>query len=360
MNTYKQYRQFEVGCIKDTVSGLTTIPKAINESQKAEASKVGLSLVARSTDPNYNLYFFNNCGHKQFLQPTHVRRNNVKCKTCQFHSEVEMFHSARFVYLYRTEGPKRKVIKPCGCIAELVSQTIGKHLGKVCKTCLNRDVNFQAKKLNVEILNRTQDNRFTIRFNECGHTRTTHHCQFFTENLSCKQCKEDNYKKEAAIEGLEYVGFCDRSKVHGYDNKRIYRLPCGHNRDLRMSHVRESRWQCDICKDSHFLKPSFVYVVQIDTPSISFIKLGYARDIQSRILCYGLKNASAKELISLRLETGRDAINFENTLHKKYGDFNLPKTITSDYMGNGKTECYPLDLLGSFAAEFENKRRRID
>lgn len=357
MNTYKRYGCFSSGCLADASTGLLPIDKEVNPSQQAEASLAGLVLLKRSTDPNYNLYRIKSCGHTQYIQPTHVRRKNFKCRTCLLNSEASMFSASGFTYLHRTKGPQRLVIKPCGCVASLVAQTIARHLGKVCKTCFIRDVHLQAEKLEVDILSRDPDNRFNISFRSCGHTRSTHHSQFFAENLECAICKEENYKIEADLEGLVYNGLCNPHLVPDHNQKRNYTLPCGHVRDFRMSHVRESRWQCDICKDSHFLKPSFVYLVQLDTPTNSFLKLGYARDVQTRIACYGLKGAVAKEISKVKFPTGREAIQFENTLHRKYQGQNIPKTTMAAYMDNGKTECYPITMTSRFLNEFETKTK---
>lgn len=352
MNTdYKRLRIFETGLFTNKIKGLFTIDKPVNQSQANEAVEKDIVLLSRSTDPNYNLYKFNACGHLQFIQPTHVRRNCFTCKTCSFCREVQIAANNGFKYLFATSGTYRRVIKPCGCIKDITFGNIVDHKNTVCHTCFSRDFQKQAVKLKVDVLNKISDCRFKIRFQTCGHTREAHHSQFFTENLECQQCKEEIYRKEAENEGLIYNGLSNPDNVKDYYQKRNYTLPCGHIKDIRMSHIRDSSWQCDICKDSHFLKPSFVYLLSLNTSDGVFLKLGYAKNLSTRISGYILKNTTVSILKVVPFETGRKAIEFENSLHKKYSAFSVPKEIMGKFMQNGKTECYPFYLFNTMLEE---------
>lgn len=348
---YKRLTAFEVGLFTNKTKGLFSIDKPINQSQAAEAIEKDLTLLSRSTNPNYNLYKFNACGHSQFMQPTHVRRKYFTCKTCALQREIQIATHNGFTYLFATSGVYRRVIKSCGCTADMPFGNIIDHQNSVCHSCFSRDLQKQAAKLKIDLLERISNSRFNIRFQSCGHSRTAHHSQFFIENLECQECKEDNYKKEAEIEGLKYNGLSSPDNVRDYYQKRNYTLPCGHIRDLRMSHVRESRWQCDICKDSHFLKPSFVYLLSLNTPDGVFLKLGYAKNVSSRILGYSLKDTTVSILKVVPFDTGRKAIEFENSLHRKYSAFSISKDIMGKFMQNGKTECYPLHLFDTMLEE---------
>lgn len=351
MEKYKKYSTFRKGMFSDEIKGLTTIDKKINLSQATEALTHGLTLLKRSTNPNYNLYRFNACGHEQFAQPTHVRRDNVVCSTCDLYLAANNAYNRGMFLLNRPSYQQNTVLLECGHVRVSSGQTLKSNAEIKCQQCFEESLNSQIQNIGITLIeSKGSYKRFT--FNGCGHEKTAHFSQIFKDNLVCQVCKEDGYAKEAEKEGLTYLGFCSKDEVDS-NMKRQYRLPCGHDRALRMSHVRDSRWECDICDDSHYHKPSFVYLLRIDLPNGSYSKLGYARNVETRIQGYGIPSEQCTIIAKIPFETGRAAMEYENSLHSKYREQNIDKSVTGQYMINGKTECYPLSMIDVFSSEFK-------
>lgn len=351
MDNYKRLKPFSKGLFTDLVKGIAAVDTAVNKDQALEAEEHGLTLLNRSNNYNYNFYKFNKCGHTQFAQPTHVRRNQVKCSTCELYESVKAAEARGAFLLNRASYAKQTYLLPCGHVGVSSGQTLKQGGDIYCKQCFDDKVKLQADQTGIEILETIGSHR-KLRFSKCGHEKTAHFSQIFKDNLVCRICKENEFKLEAEAENLTYLGMCDKS-VQGYKEKRTYELPCGHHKALRTGHVRSSNWQCDICDDSHYLKPSFVYLLQIDLPIGSFAKLGYARNVESRIQGYGITEGSCKVVKKVSFSTGREASQFERELHNKYKPFNANRNVIGQFMQNGKTECYSIDVLSCILEELE-------
>ena len=75
---YNRYDTFYAGLFTGLVNGIKQTSKEVSETHKVEAEENGLELLTRTTRPGYNFYKFKECGHKRYLQATHVRRGNAK------------------------------------------------------------------------------------------------------------------------------------------------------------------------------------------------------------------------------------------------------------------------------------------
>ena len=70
---------------------------------------------------------------------------------------------------------------------------------------------------------------------------------------------------------------------------------------------------------------------------------------------YGLKNGSkVKRLKVIDFDTGREAHNFESSLHIKYKRKRLPVKKMKEFLKNGYRECYPLEMLDTLMEELES------
>lgn len=349
---YKTLKRFNVGLLNNLISGIKCKDSDINQKHLDEATFQGLELVCRSTDSNKNLYK-HKCGHFDFLQPTHVRRSSFKCSTCHFIQQVNDAARNNIQFLFKTRDTYRKYMMPCGHVFETTTSSMRYSTFESCKYCFNENLEHQIDKLGIDYIEAKPRGYHLFKFKSCGHVRTAHQSQFFLENIVCQECKEIEYIRQAVAEGLVYNGPCLDKTDNSCRMKRNYTLPCGHIRDLRLSHVRESNWCCDICSDSHLVKPSYVYLIELDSNGYKFVKLGYAKNIKTRIQGYALKDTTAKIVYSIKFNTGKEAMLFENNLHKKYVEYNLDKFEMSKYLSSGNTECYPIGMSNTFLKELE-------
>ena len=170
----------------------------------------------------------------------------------------------------------------------------------------------------------------------------------------CRECQEIRYAEEARKSGLILNGY---SGKESFDSsiKRNFTLPCGHTKDIRLDHVRNMRFECSICEESHHSKPSFVYLLKIETDDFSCLKFGYAKDIKTRIQVYCLKNAVANEVLVVPFPTGAEAHGFEQSVHRKYKQYKINKNVMKKFMKNGNTECYPIEMIDAFISEIKER-----
>lgn len=335
------YKKYNYGLFTNLIDGLETISKPVNLKQVEEADFIGLTLIKRSNDPNMNLYKFNNCGHTQFLQPTHVRRNNVKCLTCFMKAEVERLFSNGHVLLHRVKGTIRKVMKPCRHVVEVHNISLG--LESRCSQCFEKELKEHTEVIGAEYIGVESESYRKIRFKSCRHEKVVHQSQIQKRNPVCRICfdKElsERKQKEAAANGLIAL-----NKVDSYYWN--YQLPCGCVKVLRSDHVRDDSWLCDVHSESHYTKPSFIYLLHIKSENFEWLKLGYSKDIDLRAGNYGLPSESIVKLLSqVHFDKGSTAFQVERDLHKKYKDYRLcKKEMQQWHKSNGHTECYPTSL----------------
>lgn len=359
----------------------TTLVKPLNKKHMEEASRVNITLISEKSliqdgkiDQNYKWYEFNDCKHRQFLQPTHVRRNHIDCDICFEEQIAEAASQRGFTVLSKTNDALFRVMKrdKCGHISNIRHSNMkSKSLDDLdykCSQCLEIRFEQEALEKNLTYLG-TAINKTGIfrhyRFNTCGHTRDINPAAVARSAIDCQQCKEDKYKQSAENAGLVYIGAC---KVKS-DCKRTYQLPCGHNKELRMDHARDGSYLCDICGDSHYTKPSSIYLLRIKSKDgFSWLKLGYAHNITLRKTNYKLDRNSDVYLVKVvDTPTGAIASSNERKWHKQLRKLKVNSKFMQNYhKGNGHTECYPLEvesiileLMNNLHNELNNKEKEL-
>jgi hypothetical protein len=336
----------------------------MQEKHIKEAEFSGLKYLGKATNnnANYRQYECEN-GHKIDLQVQHVRRNNWKCKYC-FEEKLKL--QAESIG-YELLGPSdlgalhRRYKKDCGCIEDLRHNSVASTRDKrttgqvTCKTCYRRSMQKCADESNITLFENV--GRFDIRimFNSCGHYKNAKKSQVFKKNLVCRVCQEENYAKEAALAGLKYLGFSSEGNHY-----REYELPCGCTRSIRTDHAKDGSYSCYIHDDSHYVKPSSVYLLKITNNENSWLKLGYSKNIRVRVSNYGVGKSVVDLVKILDFDTGANAMLFERSLHRKYKKFRLnKKEMEKFHKSNGHTECYPLSMIDTLIKEMEIKEETI-
>ena len=126
-------------------------------------------------------------------------------------------------------------------------------------------------------------------------------------------------KEEAKKVGLIFL-------EHGKSRYGVYRFrDCKHKQEMQFSNVRGGNFICNVCEETSRSLPSKVYLLHIKVGSEEWLKLGYAKVIRSRIKKYKLpSNSTIKRMKVLDFATGREAHEYEASLHKKYIRKRLP------------------------------------
>ena len=123
--------------------------------QEYEAGLIGLTLIEKADKTfgksyqNYNLYSFNKCGHTQYLQPTHVRRNHIKCNTCV---ELEIIKDADDIGLICLGTAsndsvlfRRYKFKVCGHESDMSTSSVKIRTTERCIVCYEEQLQVDAQ-----------------------------------------------------------------------------------------------------------------------------------------------------------------------------------------------------------------------
>lgn len=331
----------------------------MNKKHQIEASVVGLTLVSEVPlnkngleDFNYKLYRFNDCLHEQHLQPTHVRRNHIKCNQCFEDRIVTLAKERGLTVLDQCKNPLFRVVKRdvCGHVSEVRHSNLvtrveaTRELDFTCEQCYENRLKEEADAADMTYLGAALSKGGVFRhykFNKCGHTRDINASCVGRGNFVCSDCKEDRYKEEARNAGLLYLGFSSKSS----DCKRLYQLPCGHNKEIRMDHARDRSYLCDTCVDSYYTKPSGIYLLKIKSiDGFIWLKLGFSKSLDIRKSNYGLgKDCTITVIRIVDVPTGSAAVKVEKSWHKLLKPLRLDKNLMKKYhKSSGFTECYSL------------------
>lgn len=354
MDGYHRLKSFNSGLLTNLVSGLVVVDKSITEKQRDEADAAGLTLISKSSSPNYNLYKFKSCSHTSFLQPTHVRRNAFKCETCYVNTLSLSINLLGDFFVCRLDSTKQKVIRSCGHVFNTHHAHKRKMEISKCSSCFEEALQKIASDHNYEVLSFEGGSWKDVKLKECNHVKSVHISQILKGNIVCRVCAEDAHIRIVEDNGLKLL-------KRNEDRYNEYLLPCGCRKVIRKDHAEGNNWLCSTCNNSHYSKPSNVYLLEIGNKEFKWLKLGFAKDIYLRIKNYGLsKDSKVILLSSVNFNNGYDALLFEKSLHKKYKSRRLdPKFMESYHTFNGHTECYSLDVKDELLEEISLKESQF-
>ncbi len=326
----------------------------MNLKHQQEANQQGMKLLSdRGIDSgltsNYKKYRFISCNHEGFFQPQHVRRGNVVCNECLEAQLVVDAEKSGYTYLGAAKEQHGKASiyfrsyknNQCGCVSDIRYAGIRGKSTQRCTTCYENGLKKIALDVGLVYLGLSDSNGIFRKFQyqECGHTQDIAASCISLGTFECKICLEDSYLKEAENEGLTLLPFCNCS--HGY---RQYQLPCGCNRSLRIANVRNGAWACVNHGETHLVRPSNLYLLEIRTATNSWLKLGFAKNIHNRINMYGLPSETSVNIVfTLPTDSGYVALEKEKQIHRQLRGFRIKPSLMKTYMQNGHTECYPCE-----------------
>jgi hypothetical protein len=219
----------------------------------------------------------------------------------------------------------------------------------------------EAKAVGLTLLGEGRNKYYrTYCFNQCGHEQEIVTSHVRIKNFRCAQCLQDRRNEEAKAVGLTLLG-----EGRSY-RSRTYRFnECGHEQEIDTGAVRSNYFTCNTCKETARDLPSKVYLLRItvDTviPSVTWLKLGYAKSVSSRIKYYGLpRDAGIKKLKVIDFATGRHARRFEASLHTKYKHKRLLMKKMKEFMANGFNECYPVEMFNTLMKDIIKQQRSLN
>lgn len=347
--SYKIYSNTNVGMFSNLLKGLEKIEGCCNQKQIEEAAQMGLELISRSTNPNMNLYRFEDCNHTAFLQPTHVRRGNFKCNQCLLSKLASKCLEFSSHLIFNTGGTKYKVLLKCGHFTEKYANAFDYSTGEKCKDCFDEAIKASCEKNGYILLGHEGHVYRKIRLTSCQHERVVAASQILKGNIGCRECVAKRY-----VDSFESQGITPLVDLPERDFK-IFKLPCGCEKRMRIDHAASGNWSCNNCEDNHYTKPSYLYLLKIEHSNLSWLKLGYAKNIETRKKGYGLlESCKVSTICSMNFKTGYDAMTFEKSLHRKYKSHKLDSEFMQSYHTiSGYTECYPVSMEKALLEEFQ-------
>lgn len=232
---------------------------------KAEATLAGISYV-RPSRKNYSIYKFEECKHEAEFQMSQVRSNSK----------------------------------------------FGKKF--ICQTCLMQKNYKIAEEAGVEFFCKLSTGHLKFKRKDCGHTFVSSYANLVNIG-SCKECTVNRLHNEASDAGLEIV-----EKTSKF-SKYVYKLPCGHSKEISPWKVRNGIFECKECFEESIrdkLHKDYDYIGEADNNESGVSKrkvkdkrCGHTFDVSLELIHEGLINyecpecrieAIKKEAADIRME----------------------------------------------------------
>ena len=242
--------------------------------------------------------------------------------------------------------------KTCGHEKEMRYASVQKRTTDRCQVCYEEELRVKAQEQGLTYVGKSDLSGIyrRYRFNTCLHTKDIAAQCVAVGRFECKDCITEEKEQLCKDNGLMVV---DKHE----DRYWTFKLPCNHFKKLRVDHAVDDSWLCDECGDSHYTKPSIVYLYKFSCPDFEWLKLGFSRNLSIRKTNYKTpKDCKAELLYSLAVETGAKAQSIEKSIHGKLKSKRLCKKFMTQYMqSNGHTECYPVDALQHILKELNGQ-----
>ena len=317
-----------------------------------EAKAVDLTLIGAGKNARYRTYRFNKCKHEQEIRTGGVRNNCFRCEQCQLDKIQDEAKARGLTLIGAGRNAKYRNYRFNKCKHEQEIQTGNVRINNFrCGQCLQDKLIKEAKAVGLTLLRLGRNKKYkTYRFDKCGHEQEiqTGNVRNGKDNFICQQCLQIKIEDEAKAVGLTLIGA-------GRDyNYRTYRFnTCRHEQEIRTGGVRDNSFICNTCEETARDLPSKVYLLEITVDSFTWLKLGYAKTVRTRLSHYGLpQSKTAKRLKVVDFDKGRKAHLYEESLHKKYKSKRLPiKQMKEFHTANGFNECYPMKMKNKLLRE---------
>ena len=357
-------------------------------------------------------YFKLPCGHSRDIAIKHYKVNSYFCNTCYEKDirEVAAKHGLTLKSMKCVQKDKREYIMPCGHTIIQMHSYLKKHSPLECQECIKQEVEENLARNGFKFFKKVRDGyeyscnhcgthkismTNTCRFgkdiscdkcyddrlqekakelgftylkdrpvvedgsdksaglrwyscNSCGEERQYLHYTMKPRGIRCNNCHQIAIKAEAALQGMEHLGH-----VEGMLHK--YKLNCGCERLFPLFTIRKGAWACKIHSNTYLHRPSGIYLIRITSNDFSWLKFGYAKEMNTRIDGYGLPEGSSVDILSyVPVETGYTALEVEKEIHRNLADKKIKPSYMKKFMTvSGHTECYPLEMQSTIIKSME-------
>lgn len=278
---------------------------------EAEANKRHLTVIGKGSSGNYYLYENISCGHRYELISSQVRINGIKsdkpypCRYCLYDQRMSEAKAAGLL-LYgesHKSGVKNKSYlyqAPCGHSLERRADQIRTGDWR-CQACVDTKLNEECEKVGLSLVGKGSDKAYrTYQFKDCGHVKEITTASVRNRTFHCDVCFWDDVDNVLTKRGLKIID--KGAKGHS----RLFQfLDCGHVQDIELQNAKDGSFVCHECDDTFYTLPSNVYLLRLIAPNFEWLKLGYAKVVETRIRQYRLSlGVIAEPLAVLPTSTG--------------------------------------------------------
>jgi len=210
----------------------------LNEEAKAQ----GCELLGEGRSAVSRTYLLP-CGHEQDIGTGSMRSGGFRCQTCLKNKLVEEAESRGCVLLGPGKDRNYRTYRlTCGHEQEIAASSI--RTGEFrCQTCLVNGLREEAEAQGCKLLGPGRDKNYCTYLLPCGHQHEVVISHMRKGNYRCQICIDEKLKAEADAQGCEILGAGKKVRY------QIYRLPCGHKQEIANAAMRGGRWRCQICLD---------------------------------------------------------------------------------------------------------------
>jgi len=309
---------------------------------KKEATSRGYEYLGKTSDPNYKQYLCLTCSTVAEYQPQHMRSGNATCKTCYENSLADDLDKINCDLVGTPKRGEYMVrFRSCGHTVLKNSHGVRSRKTDWCPTCADNAFQERLDRLGITPtgIGSGRNREYLIR--NCGHSVILRTDEISRGTLICSICDELSFKKKVESFGLHQLPI--KASKTGF---RVFKLPCGCTQELGMFSAKIGRWNCRQCNESHYNKESSVYLIKFSCEDFEWLKLGFSKNIDTRIVGYKMREGCTSELVeAVSFTTGLEAVRIEKNLHSIYRELRLPPEDMRKYhTRNGFTECYPIGL----------------
>ena len=326
---------------------------------EAEANKRCLTIVGKGSNANYRLYQNTACKHQYELVTSGVRLAGERdsqpypCPSCLYLQRLEEAKVAGLL-LYgeakRMDSKNKSYLyhAPCGhSLERRVDQVRGGDWR--CQACIDTKLNEEADKAGLRLVGKGGDKAYrTYQFKECGHVKEVTTASVRSGTFHCDICFWNDVDDVLSKRGLKIL---DRGKKG--DSRLFQLLDCGHIQDIALQNAKDGSFVCHECDETSYTLPSNLYLLHMIAPDFEWLKLGYAKVVETRVKQYRLlDNTIVEPLAVIPTHTGEEAIKLEKLLERKHKAMKLePTRMRRWHRNSGFTECYPIALRGQLEAD---------
>lgn len=290
---------------------------------------------------NYKLYKCNKCGAEDYHNLGHMRRGTARCGNCFTLTISNDLNGVGLTYVSHDTNSNYFVKAPlCGHTFSLSLNNIRSRETDYCPVCLKETFQSRLTHLGLSPTGEADGRNKTYKINACGHEIVLRSDVINKGNFQCKECFDNKFNAEISVFGLKQT---NRKSGKGF---RWLLLPCGCEQEVGMFSARVGKVYCKTCDETFYNKKSSIYLLKFEVAEFSWLKFGFSKSVDNRVVGYGLPSGYSSLLLkAVEIPTGYMALKIEKKIHTIYKEYRLnPEMMRTFHSKNGFTECYPIDM----------------